>query len=181
MRGERIADWVESATGGRTIEEFPIRFGAVATDLRSGEAVLLDSGRPGDAVRASAAVPGTTVPVPYRDGHLIDGGVSSLVPVRFARALGADLIIAVDIYCKGPAPEGLDAPSVMRRAMQAQTCLLATQELAEADIVIRVEVPAPRLSASDDWPLAMEAGYQEAKAALASAHRMGSTTIGALH
>ena len=122
-------------------------------------------------MRASAAVPGTTVPVPYRGGHLIDGGVSSLVPVRFARALGADLVIAVDVYCTGPAPEGLGAATVVRRTMQAQTCLLAAQELAEADIAIRVDVPSPRLSASSEWPLTMEAGYREARAALASAHR----------
>ena len=171
MRGENIAQWVETATHGQAIESFPTRFGAVATDLRSGEAVLLDTGRPGDAVRASAAVPGTTVPVPYRGGHLIDGGVSSLVPVRFARALGADLVIAVDVYCTGPAPEGLGAATVVRRTMQAQTCLLAAQELAEADIAIRVDVPSPRLSSSNDWPLTMEAGYQEARASLASAHR----------
>lgn len=169
MRGEHIAEWVETATRGQAIESFPIRFGAVATDLSSGEAVLLDAGRPGDAVRASAAVPGTTVPVPYSGGHLVDGGVSSLVPVRFARALGADRIIAVDIYCKGSGPNGLGAATVMRRAMQAQTCLLATQELAEADVVIRVQLPTPRLSDSTNWPVTMEAGYQEAKAELASA------------
>lgn len=178
MRGEHIAQWVETATHGRSIESFPIRFGAVATDLRSGEAVLLDAGRPGDAVRASAAVPGTTVPIPYRGGHLIDGGVSSLVPVRFARALGADLIIAVDIYCTGPAPEGLGAATVMRRTMQAQTCLLARQELADADIAIRVDVPNPGLSGSEDWPLAMEAGYKEARAELSSAHRRAIAAIG---
>lgn len=171
MRGVNIARWVETATHGQAIESFPIRFGAVATDLRSGQAVLLDAGRPGDAVRASVAVPGTTVPVPYRGGHLIDGGVSSLVPVRFARALGADLIIAVDIYCSGRAPEGLGAVTVMRRAMQSQTCLLAALELAEADLAIRVDVPSPRLSAANDWPLAMEAGYQKARTELASAHR----------
>ncbi len=169
MRGEHIAAWVETATRGQAIESFPIRFGAIATDLSSGEAVLLDTGRPGDAVRASSAVPGTTVPVPYRGGHLIDGGVSSLVPVRFARALGADRVIAVDIYCTGSAPNGLGAATVMRRAMQAQTCLLATQELAEADIVIRVALPTPRLSDSTNWPVTMEAGYQAAKAELASA------------
>ena len=169
MRGEHIANWVETATRGQAIESFPIRFGAIATDLSSGEAVLLDTGRPGDAVRASSAVPGTTVPVPYRGGHLIDGGVSSLVPVRFARALGADTVIAVDIYCTGSAPNGLGAATVMRRAMQAQTCLLATQELAEADIVIRVALPTPRLSDSTNWPVTMEAGYRAAKAELASA------------
>lgn len=120
-------------------------------------------------------MPGTTIPVPYRGGHLIDGGVSSLVPVRFARALGADLIIAVDIYCTGPAPEGLGVATVMRRTMQTQTCLLANQELAKADIVIRIAVPTPRLSASNDWAVAMAVGYQEAKAALASAPRRAVT------
>lgn len=88
-----------------------MRFGAVATDLDSGDAVLLAAGAPGDAVRASAAVPGATVPVAYPGGHLVDGGVSSLVPVRFVHAMGVRVVIAVDIYCNADELTALSARS----------------------------------------------------------------------
>ena len=86
------------------------------------------------------------MPVAYPGGHLIDGGVSSLVPVRFARAMGAGVVIAVDIYCKGDERMALSVPGVLRRSMRLQTCLLADSELSQADIVIRADVPMPKMS-----------------------------------
>lgn len=167
MRGRRIANWVDGATRGLPIEDFPIRFGAVATELRSGTAMLLDQGLAGDAVRASAAVPGAIVPVQHHAGQLVDGGVSSLVPVRFARAMGADTVVAVEIYCNGPGTDGLGTPTVVRRSMQVQTCLLAEQELELADVVIRPRVAAPPLFDPESRRDAVHAGYESAKAAIA--------------
>ena len=89
MRGDSLAGWIDELTDGVPIERFPVRFAAVATDLNSASAILLDSGPAGRAVQASAAVPGINVPVPYAKGHLVDGGVASLVPVHIARAMGA--------------------------------------------------------------------------------------------
>ncbi|MFL9585246.1 patatin-like phospholipase family protein [Stenotrophomonas sp. AB1(2024)] len=166
MRGDEIARWVDGATQGRRIEDFPIRFGAVATDLESGDAVVLAAGAPGDAVRASAAVPGATVPVVYPGGSLVDGGVSSLVPVRFARAMGARAVIAVDIYCNDGEPMTLSAAGVLRRSMHLQTCQLADPELSEADIVIRATVPMPKMSEASSRQKAMDAGYEAASATL---------------
>lgn len=167
MRGDEIARWIDGATQGRRIEDFPIRFGAVATDIGSGEALLLASGATGDAVRASAAVPGATVPVAYSGGHLVDSGVSSLVPVRFARAMGARVVIAVDIYCNDDKPMALSAHGVVRRSMRLQTCLLAESELSEADIAVRVDVPMPMpMSEVSSKQMAIDAGYAAANAAL---------------
>ncbi len=171
MRGDEIARWVEGATRGRRIEDFPIRFGAVATDLESGAAVLLASGAPGDAVRASAAVPGANVPVAYPGGRLVDGGVSSLVPVRFARAMGANIVVAVDIYCSGSEPMASSAAGVLRRSMRLQACLLSDPELNEADVVIRVDVPMPKMSGAASRKKAMDAGYEAASAVLGTHER----------
>jgi NTE family protein len=166
IRGDKLAKWIDTATGGVPIENFPIRFAAVATDLRSESAVLLDRGSPGGAIQASAAVPGINVPVPYKNGYLIDGAVTSLVPVRFARAMGADFVIAVDIYCQGAFAEGLSAPTVIQRVMHAQTCLVATSEMAEADVLIAPAINAPTMSAKNEHELAIRAGYEAARAAL---------------
>lgn len=166
MRGDNIASWVDSITSNVPIEQFPIRFAAVATDLDSGKAVLVDRGSPGRAVQASAAVPGPNVPVAYKGGHLVDGGITSLVPVRFARAMGADLVIAVDIYCTGPGSTGLAIPSVLMRVMRVQSCMVAAPEMQEADILISPAVNVSGMSAKDEQQQAIAAGYEAAVKAL---------------
>lgn len=164
MGGRNLATWVDTLTAGVPIQAFPIRFAAVATDLQSGMPVLLDSGPAGAAIQASAAVPVVSVPVRYEGGQLIDGGVSSLVPVRAARAMGADLVIAVDIYCQGPRAQGVGALAVVGRVMQTQNCLVAAPEMAEADVLI---APSVRVSsAKDEQEAAILAGYEAARAAL---------------
>lgn len=168
MRGDNLAGWVDTLTAGVPIEAFPLRFAAVATDLQSEQAVLLDRGSAGRAIQASSAVPGVTVPVAYEGGHLIDGGVTSLVPVRFARAMGADFVIAVDIYCQGRHADGLGALAVMRRAMHTQNCLVAAPETAEADVLIAPSVSVSRMSAKDEQERAIQTGYEAARAALPS-------------
>ena len=166
MRGDHIAAWIDGLTAGVPMENFPRRFAAVATDLNTGRAVLLDRGSVGRAVQASAAVPGANVPVAYKGGHLIDGGIASLVPVRFARALGADIVIAVDIYCSGPGNEGFSAPSVLLRAMRVQSCALAATEMAEADVLIAPPVSVPGMSARNERDQAISTGYEATVAAL---------------
>ncbi len=166
MRGDRLAGWIGNLTAGAPIESFPMRFAAVATDLHSGEPVLLGSGPAGIAIQASAAVPGVNVPVAYGKGHLVDGGISSLVPVRAARAMGADFVIAVDIYCQGPRAEGLGALSVVGRVMQTQNCLVAAPEMAEADVLIAPSITVSGMSDTAQQEAAIQAGYKAARAAL---------------
>lgn len=174
MRGDNIARWIDDITAGVPMERFPRKFAAVATDLRRGQAVLLDRGTAGAAVQASAAVPGATVPVAYKDGHLLDGGIASLVPVRFARAMGADFVIAVDVYCSGPGSEGRSAPSVLLRAMRTQSCLVAAVEMAEADVVISPPVSVSGMSAQGEQEQAIRAGYDAAMAVMPRIHALTS-------
>lgn len=165
MRGENLASWIDKLTAGVPIEKFPIRFAAVATDLLVGESVVLDRGSPGRALQASAAVPGINVPVPYSRGHLIDGGITSLIPVRFARAMGADFVIAVDIYCHGDRGDGLGAFAVMHTVMHTQSCLVAGPEMAEANVLIAPTIKVS-MSDKDEQVRAIRAGYEAARAAL---------------
>ena len=167
MRGNKLARWVDTVTAGIPIEKFPLRFAAVATDLQSGQAVLLDRGSAGSAIQSSSALPGLNVPVPHENGYLIDGGITSLVPVRFARAMGADFVIAVDIYCQGRRAEGLGAAAVVRRVMQTQSCLIAAPEMAEANVLIAPAIRVSGLSAKDEQKLAIQSGYEAARDALA--------------
>lgn len=97
IRGEALAKYVREQTGGRLIEQLPLSLGIVATDLDNGAAVLFQRGDVGVAVRASSAVPAVFQPVKIGTREYVDGGLVSPVPVRFARQMGAELVIAVDI------------------------------------------------------------------------------------
>ena len=97
LKGERLMDFVRRSFVDRPIEELPVPFAAVATALQTGAEVWLRSGSTVDAVRASIALPALFTPV-LRDGvMLVDGGLVNPVPVSLARAMGAELVIAVDL------------------------------------------------------------------------------------
>ena len=97
MSGNRLMEAIGTQIGDAPIESLPIRFGAVATDLYTGEEVWLRDGPYMAAVRASSGVPGLFAPTWHTSRWLIDGGVVNPVPVSMCRALGADVVIAVDL------------------------------------------------------------------------------------
>jgi NTE family protein len=108
MTGNRLMESIAARIGDEPIESLPVSFGAVATDLYTGEEIWLRDGPYMSAVRASSGLPGLFTPT-WHDGRwLIDGGVVNPVPVSLCRALGADIVIAVDL-----------SRSVTRAAMRA--------------------------------------------------------------
>jgi NTE family protein len=97
IRGNRLFNLFRGMFEDREIGALPVIYGAIATELSSGREVWLRSGNVLEAVRASCAMPGLFTPV-IRDGEiLVDGGLVNPVPVSMCRALGADLVIAVDL------------------------------------------------------------------------------------
>ena len=98
LKGEKLLNFWRCNFADFDIEDSPMLFGAVATDLHSGAEVWLRQGSIADAVRASIALPGLFTPVMREDGRLlVDGGLVNPVPASLARALGADIVIAVDL------------------------------------------------------------------------------------
>ena len=97
IRGERLFTLFRTTFEDREIAELPVIYGAVATELDSGREVWLREGKVLDAARASCAIPGLFTPVVRNDTLLVDGGLVNPVPVSMCRALGADLVIAVDL------------------------------------------------------------------------------------
>jgi NTE family protein len=97
IKGERLMAALHADSGDRTIEELSTPFGAVSTDLRTGEEIWLRSGATLDAVRASIALPGLFPPVEREGRLLVDGGLVNPVPISLARAMGAEIVIAVDL------------------------------------------------------------------------------------
>jgi len=138
--GQKLEDYVNAQVHRQPLERLAKPFVAVATRLEDGERTVFSRGNTGQAVRASSSVPGVFQPVAIGKYHYVDGGIVSPVPVDAARALGADLVIAVDISNKarGKAPGDLLGTLGQSIAIMGQK--LGQAELARADVVIRPEV-----------------------------------------
>ena len=114
--GDKLAAQLEAAMGNTLIEELPLKFATVATEVRTGHEIWLTHGRIVDAMRASYALPGIFSPVMVGDRWLVDGALVNPVPVSTARAFGAEIVIAANlssdvfahsttVYSYGPAAE----------------------------------------------------------------------------
>ena len=137
IRGEALAKYVRDNTLGRSIEQMRLPLGIVATDLDNGQPILFQRGDPGVAVRASSAVPAVFQPVRIGTREYVDGGLVSPVPVRFAREMGAELVIAVDISAL---PDGNPTGDPMRMLLQTFAIMgrsINHFELRDADVLLR--------------------------------------------
>jgi NTE family protein len=114
IAGTKLAAELEAAMGPSLIEERPVKFATVATEVRTGHEIWLTHGRIVDALRASYALPGIFAAVMVGDRWLVDGALVNPVPVSAARAFGAEIVIAANvssdvfahsttIYSHGPA------------------------------------------------------------------------------
>ena len=137
LRGEALARYVNTQVGGALIENFPIPLGIVATDLHSGQAILFQRGDTGTAVRASSAVPAVFQPVKIGDREYVDGGLVSPIPVRYARQMGAELVIGVDISSDPQGNRANDTLQVLLQTFAIMGKSINTYELKEADVVVR--------------------------------------------
>ena len=166
FRGEALARHVNDLVAGRLIENMVIPLGIVATDLGNGQPVLFQRGDTGTAVRASSAVPAVFVPVKINNRDYVDGGLVSPVPVSFARQMGADVVLAVDISAP---PEGNAADGSLQILLQTFAIMGKTinqYELQGADVVVK---PAQLGLTSADFSTrqrAMDAGRAAMLAAL---------------
>lgn len=158
FRGDALGRYVNQLVGGRLIENMAIPLGIVATDLNSGKAVLFRSGDTGTAVRASSAVPAVFVPVRISGHEYVDGGLVSPVPVRFARQMGADLVIAVDISSP---PEGNPAEGTLQILLQTFAIMgksINQYELRDADVVVRPSLAGLKSADFSARKLAIDSG-----------------------
>lgn len=95
--GGKLATELEQSIGRRLIEDLPVKFAAIATEVATGHEIWLTRGRLVEAIRASYALPGIFSPVRIGDRWLVDGALVNPVPVSAARALGAEIVIAVNL------------------------------------------------------------------------------------
>lgn len=160
IQGKKLAEWIQKSTNNAKIEEAPIKLGIAVTDLSNSESLLITKGDMGEAAQTSATIPGAFVPVKSNGKLLVDGGVLSLVPVKFNKALGADVVIGVDIYCGKIRQPKERMVNILVNATRVQSCKISEYEMAEADVVIRPEYEPKSYGNFDSKEESIQAGYE---------------------
>jgi NTE family protein len=141
LRGEALGKYINSQLNGMKIEDMKLPLGIVATDLRTGDGILFRRGDVATAVRASSAVPSVFEPVQIAGKDYVDGGLVSPVPVRYARQMGADLVLAVDISSRPEDAKTTDMLKVLLQTFSIMGKSISQLELVQADVVVRPALP----------------------------------------
>ena len=141
LRGEALGRYVNSQLNGAKIEDLKMPLGIVATDLQTGDGILFRRGDIATAVRASSAVPSVFEPVRIGNKDYVDGGLVSPVPVRSARQMGADIVIAVDISSRPEDAKTSDMLKVLLQTFSIMGKSISQLEMAQAEVVVRPALP----------------------------------------
>ena len=158
VSGERIGKYLRSFLGNRKIEELPIPFACVATDILSGEEIIIDKGDLVDGIRASISIPGILTPVILDGRILADGGIVNPIPVNVVSKMGADFVIASNansLFSKPPTEienvrtkNKIKVPSIFTILLQSTSIMqrkMIRDSLSKANLVINSEVPNIKL------------------------------------
>jgi NTE family protein len=164
--GERLERFVRAHAPG-AVEDLRIPFAAVATDLDTGDAVVLRQGEIAPAVRASCAIPGVFEPVKLRGRLLVDGGVALNLPVRVAREMGADVVIAADVTAlAAAAPPPKNFVEVILRAVNIVVHGESDRARKDADVLLAPDVGEVGFIDFDQKDAAIASGEESARAAV---------------
>ena len=158
LRGDALAKYVNQQVGGRSIENMTVPLGIVATDLYSGEMMVFQRGDTGLAVRASSAVPAIFQPVKISGRSYVDGGLVSPVPVRAARRMGAQVVLAIDITSPPDSSGSEGTLAVLLQTASIMGKSINAFELKEADVVVRPDLRAVSSADFSSRKKAIEAG-----------------------
>ena len=107
LKSNKVFSLLSENLAKKNIEDFPVKFSCVATDLLSGKTHIFDSGDAALAIQASSTIPAVFAPVKFEDKLLVDGGCTCRVPIKTVKDMGADTVIAMDVLsnCSQPVDE----------------------------------------------------------------------------
>ncbi|MBI5749008.1 MAG: patatin-like phospholipase family protein [Nitrospinae bacterium] len=166
VKGDRIEEFVNKVVPVKNIEEMRIPFIAIATDLNTGEMVIIDKGPVAKAVHASSAIPGVFHPVNYLNKTLVDGGVVDNVAVDVARQKGADIVIAVDVSGNVVNYEINNLFDISLQAVNIMGNEIAKFKIKDADVIITPHVGDVKMLDFDQKKRCMTEGIAAAQAGM---------------
>ena len=164
VKGEALQNFVNRLVDDRPIERLAKPFAVVATEAKNRRITVFNRGDTGLAVRASASVPNIFIPPVINGEEYVDGGLLSPVPVKLARAMGADIVVAVDVSWFAQARDPSD-PGMRRYGRSGRYALLA-DELEQADVVIVPRTVRTRMLDFDQRESNIAAGAEAGRAAV---------------
>ena len=185
IRGQRIEEFLYSLIGDAKFRDLKIPFAAIATDVNTGEEVVIREGSVIEAVRASISIPGVFVPVRLEGKCLVDGGLTNPVPADIVRDMGAKFIIAVNVLVEPQKskrtvspPKGdemAEVPNIFNTLIQSIYIMeheIIKSRMPKADIIISPDVS--RIEAFEFYKgeEAILAGYEAARNALPRLRRL---------
>ena len=176
IAGQKLGFLLKSLTLGTvgiaSFDDLPVPFRCVATDIATGEKVVLSDGSLADAIRASMSIPGVFSPVPRGAQLLVDGGLVENLPVSEALAMGADVVIAVDVSSDKFDPEKLKSfGGVLGRMMNLPVRANVSRALPRASVVLAprvADIPSMDFSRSRELVARGEAAARGAAAELSA-------------
>jgi len=136
LKGDALQNYVNFSVKQLPMERLKKTFGAVATDLSTGQPILFQTGNTGIAVRASCSVPGIFQPVKIGTHTYVDGGLVAPVPVNYARSMGAEFVIAVNISSPPQSDAAASSIGVLMQTFSIMGQTINKRELQTADVVI---------------------------------------------
>jgi NTE family protein len=144
IKGDALQAMVNRLVKNQTIENMPMPLGIVGTDLQTGNGVLFQRGDTGQAVRASCSVPGIFQPTIIQGREYVDGGLVSPVPVRYAKQMGADIVIAVNISTEPSTQDSSGTLGILLQTTSIMGKSINAFELDLAQVVIQPELKGMR-------------------------------------
>ena len=165
LRSGKVRELLCEHLAVKNIEDFPIEFSCVATDVLSGKMHVFDRGDAALAIQASSTIPAVFRPVKYEDKLLVDGGCTCRVPFKAVKEMGADIVIAMDVLknCSQPVDEVHGILNVVLRVfdiMDAQNAALRYERDKDVcDLLLEPEMKGMSQYAVKDLDKAFEEGY----------------------
>ncbi len=140
MQNAKLRILIDTTLGDRQLEQLPISFGAIATDVASGERVIIRNGPAGAAVSASCSIPVIFEPIKIDGRDLVDGGLTEPVPVVAVREMGADIVIGVDVAYRSSEDQFQGLTGFAFQTMHIMANALINEQIRRADIAIRMNL-----------------------------------------
>lgn len=165
LKGEKLRDYINAKTKSTPMDKFKIPFYAVATNIKTGESVVFNSGNAGMAVQASCSIPGVFQPARFSGASYVDGGVVKPLAVDVARTYGADVVIAVDISSGIDSVVPTSTIETIMKSIQIMYSKISQVPISQADVVIK---PNVGFVGSADFNKRNEAIMEGEKATLAA-------------
>jgi len=171
LSNEKLGNLINEHLGKKNIEDADIPLAMVATDITTGEKVVLKKGSVADAAMASTAIPGIFHPVEIDDRLMVDGGIVENVPIQTVRSLGAKHVIGVDLNASHSYEKPDHILDVMLNSFHHTLQASARIQTEDADLLITPDLSAFNRSDMDQVEDLMERGYEDAKKVFSKAFK----------